>query len=776
MNTMFTQKSRPHKRQQDHSEQDKGEHGVNERVKGAAAGMPLYLQGGQAPLAATSMASLAPAEKAPTGKHHKVGSPQESEGRVSDEVVDIMIASKKPAMPLGTACATGEAACGGVLRRQVGIGGIPETTAVGNHKNKESPSEGGMRRTFFKPLQAKLTIGQLNDVYEQQADRVADHVMSMTPPATPNIQQHAEEEEKEVQAKPLLASITPIVQRQEALEEDKSLQAMCESCEEEEQVQRSPNGAPKVQADLDNQLNDFCTEYLQRRVIQKKLSIGVTEDPLESEADSMADAIMHMPDKNFIQRKISQCNEEELQRKPLAPLIQRKESLAGTLASDATSNQMYLSKGNGSGIDSNTQTFMQSRFGADFSDVKIHAGNDSIQMNRELNAKAFTVGNDIYFNEGQYNPDSIEGLHLLAHELTHTIQQNSFKAIQRTPCIEQRTGNLNVYVIGSPSSAEIQSNHPYQFMNAAQYRGVDANTVWIVERTGYEQGGVDLSIIESSVSNGCLIWLTPSNPLYTILQREFPANSIRTMNFFSHGLAGSVTLRYGWSAAGLPNYGLSLSEVHNINSSRFAPNATIQFDSCNTGTDTEEGNLAQEFAYYSGRPVRAWTGRTSYSEVNDGSADGDTDVHGSQVYNHSLDLTEVGSRLRGRTPNLNTFSISGGTLVLDSDFEITTRLPESSHFSVSTGQNVTVAISNASYVRPNRATSPSDTMGVRLYKNVDYGFDDEIGHQSLSADHPDIAIFPRMATSGDYYLEITFESSPINPYETLMADIRVYTS
>jgi hypothetical protein len=227
----------------------------------------------------------------------------------------------------------------------VGIGGIPEATAVGNHKNKESPSEGGMRRTFFKPLQAKLTVGQLNDVYEQQADRVAEHVMSMTPPATPNIQQHVEEEEKEVQAKPLLASITPIVQRQEALEEDKSLQAMCESCEEEEQVQRSPNGAPKVQADLDNQLNDFCTEYLPRRVIQKKLSIGVTKDPLESEADSMADAIMHMPDKNFIQRKISQCNEEELQRKPLAPLIQRNESLARTLASDAISNQIYLSKG-----------------------------------------------------------------------------------------------------------------------------------------------------------------------------------------------------------------------------------------------------------------------------------------------------------------------------------------------------------------------------------------------------------------------------------------------
>lgn len=74
---------------------------------------------------------------------------------------------------------------------------------------------------------------------------------------------------------------------------------------------------------------------------------------------------------------------------------------------------------------------MQSRFGADFSDVKIHTGGEAILMKRELNAKAFTVGNDIYFNEGQYNPNSGEGKHLLAHELVHTVQQGSVKTIQR---------------------------------------------------------------------------------------------------------------------------------------------------------------------------------------------------------------------------------------------------------------------------------------------------------------------------------------------------------
>jgi hypothetical protein len=161
----------------------------------------------------------------------------------------------------------------------------------------------------------------------------------------------------------------------------------------------------------------------QKTSIQFKLAIGSPDDPLEHEADAMADTIMRMPEQNFIQRKCADCEEEKLQRKLSVSFIQRKESSAGVQASDAISNQINATKGNGSSMDSNTQSFMQSRFGADFSEVKIHTGGESIQMNRELNAKAFTVGNDIYFNEGQYNPNSGEGKHLLAHELTHTVQQ-----------------------------------------------------------------------------------------------------------------------------------------------------------------------------------------------------------------------------------------------------------------------------------------------------------------------------------------------------------------
>jgi hypothetical protein len=74
-------------------------------------------------------------------------------------------------------------------------------------------------------------------------------------------------------------------------------------------------------------------------------------------------------------------------------------------------------------MDHGTQSFMESRFGTDFSDVRIHTGSQAVQMSRGLNAQAFTVGNDVYFNEGKYSPNFDSGKHLLAHELTHTVQQ-----------------------------------------------------------------------------------------------------------------------------------------------------------------------------------------------------------------------------------------------------------------------------------------------------------------------------------------------------------------
>ncbi|MBL7749596.1 MAG: DUF4157 domain-containing protein [Chitinophagaceae bacterium] len=220
--------------------------------------------------------------------------------------------------------------------------------------------------------------------------------------------------------------------------------------------------------------------------VQCSLAIGAVNDPLEQEADSMADKVMSMQEvpapaagnASGIQRKCAACEEEEkVQRKPLASFIQRKEATGGMVASPTVTSQINATKGKGSTMDSHTQSFMQSRFGTDFSNINIHTGGEAIQMSRDLNAKAFTVGNDIYFNEGQYNPNSSEGKHLLAHELTHTVQQGggANKKIQKaendtsigcSALTDTRT-DINSYVntalaalrssLGSPTGAAMVS-------------------------------------------------------------------------------------------------------------------------------------------------------------------------------------------------------------------------------------------------------------------------------------------------------------------------------
>ena len=195
---------------------------------------------------------------------------------------------------------------------------------------------------------------------------------------------------------------------------------------------------------------NICTESFYHFPLQRKLSVGAVDDPLEDEADNMADKVMRMPEPNFIQRKCAHCEEEEkaqrkplesfiqkkcaaceqeerAQRKPLASFIQKKETSTNNnvLASNNVSNRIQSTKGSGNVMPETTKSFMESRFGTDFSSVKIHTGNYASQLSKELSAQAFTVGNDIYFNEGKYQPESSEGKHLLAHELTHTIQQRN---------------------------------------------------------------------------------------------------------------------------------------------------------------------------------------------------------------------------------------------------------------------------------------------------------------------------------------------------------------
>jgi hypothetical protein len=173
-------------------------------------------------------------------------------------------------------------------------------------------------------VQTKLTVGAVGDKYEQEADRVAAQVMSMSvaPDHSPQVQRFGEEDNP-VQRWSLAQSITPVVQRQV-----------------DEQVQ-------------------------------------------------------------------------------MQALVQRAFQAGGNQASGDLESRLNASKGGGSALAPEVRAFMEPRFGADFSAVRVHTGSEAVQMNRELGAQAFAHGRDVYFGAGK-SPGNNE---LTAHELTHVVQQ-----------------------------------------------------------------------------------------------------------------------------------------------------------------------------------------------------------------------------------------------------------------------------------------------------------------------------------------------------------------
>ncbi len=84
-----------------------------------------------------------------------------------------------------------------------------------------------------------------------------------------------------------------------------------------------------------------------------------------------------------------------------------------------------MNSGGGSALDEPTRNFMESRMGADFSDVRVHTGAKATEAARSVQAHAYTVGSDVVFQDGQFNPSSTDGKKMLAHELTHVVQQRS---------------------------------------------------------------------------------------------------------------------------------------------------------------------------------------------------------------------------------------------------------------------------------------------------------------------------------------------------------------
>lgn len=176
--------------------------------------------------------------------------------------------------------------------------------------------------------------------------------------------------------------------------------------------------------------------------IQPKLKISQPNDAYEQEADRVAERVMRMPTPSVsitsmgdtkdegIARKCAACEmKEDEDEKQLN--ISRKPSTASNLDVNngiVDNIDKFRSKSSSISLDTNTQEFMESRFGYDFSNIRIHTDEVAVHLSSLLSAEAFTMGNHIYFSQGRYSPHSMSGRFLLAHELSHTLQQGANNA------------------------------------------------------------------------------------------------------------------------------------------------------------------------------------------------------------------------------------------------------------------------------------------------------------------------------------------------------------
>lgn len=165
--------------------------------------------------------------------------------------------------------------------------------------------------------------------------------------------------------------------------------------------------------------------------VQAKLKLGTPDDAHEREADTMADRVMAMPE-GKVQRKCAACAQGddkkiEANKAEAAPMeeeaVQRKENGTSPKVGDAGSASLGAHQGGGRALPPGERAFFESRMSSDFGPVRIHADDHAAKLSDRLAARAFTAGSDVYFAKGEYRPGTAQGRHLLAHELTHVMQQ-----------------------------------------------------------------------------------------------------------------------------------------------------------------------------------------------------------------------------------------------------------------------------------------------------------------------------------------------------------------
>ncbi|MBS0015266.1 MAG: DUF4157 domain-containing protein [Arthrospira sp. SH-MAG29] len=226
---------------------------------------------------------------------------------------------------------------------------------------------------------------------------------------------------------------------------------------------------------------DNPTNGRRQQPIQAKLTVGAVGDKYEQEADRVADVVVDQiqspPTHPEVQKQEAEGGQEQLQllRTPTISQLQKKEELSNTLQRESDEEEfdddgdvqmkpqtanaggevsadlessIQREKGGGEPLDEHLQSQMGQAMGADFRGVRIHDNSEASQLNQSIQAKAFTTGQDIFFKQGEYQPESRGGQELIAHELTHVVQQgggNNSGSVQRVSLsLKEREKHLQI--------------------------------------------------------------------------------------------------------------------------------------------------------------------------------------------------------------------------------------------------------------------------------------------------------------------------------------------
>jgi len=264
--------------------------------------------------------------------------------------------------------------------------------------------------------------------------------------------------------------------------------------------------------------------------VQAKLNVNKPGDKYEQEADSTAEKVMRMPAVGSKGITPSSAEDKKIQRKETGATENEERSETGNRdsgisATSETESAIRSKTTGGEPLPGDTRNFMEPRFGNDFSNVRIHTDSGSAQLNNQLNARAFTYQNHIFFGQNQFEPQSPQGKHLLAHELTHVVQQGASKplkpqsthqtdnAVETLQSKPSQTGSpaiqrgiLDVVSAGAGAVANV-FNRIVSNVSRAIGAGISAATSWIQNIAGRIGAGIEntwtfISNVASRIGQG----------------------------------------------------------------------------------------------------------------------------------------------------------------------------------------------------------------------------------------------------------------------------------